>query len=65
MLVGFWYDAFEACADMETQQTAKGKRSLKLRIARYPDNESWLEQEVLLTQIFSVMADEIRQRIHG
>jgi hypothetical protein len=32
-------------------------------VLRYPDNESWLEQEIILTQIFSVMAEEFRQTL--
>lgn len=29
---------------------------------RYPDGENWMEQEIFVTQAFSVMADEVSRR---
>lgn len=58
-----WYEAFDACADIEVRQNGQGVRAASVRILRYPDGKSWLEQAVLVTRIFQVMADEIRRTV--
>lgn len=50
---------------METRSAGKGKVHRKLVMVRrcYPDGESWLEQEVIVSEAFNVMANEIREAV--
>lgn len=36
---------------------------MRVRITRYPDNGSWLDQEIIVTQVFDVIADEVKRTI--
>lgn len=40
----------------------KGQRkTVRVRRHSYPDGGSWLEQEVIVSEVFNVMAGEIRE----
>ena len=47
------------------RQAGKGKVQRKLRMVRrcYPDGESWMEQEVVVSEAFNIMANEIREAV--
>lgn len=50
---------------METRSAGKGRVQRKLTMVRrcYPDGEAWLEQEVIVSEVFNVMANEIREAV--
>ena len=50
---------------METRSAGKGRVHRKLSLVRrcYPDGESWLAQEVIVSEAFNVMANAIREAL--
>lgn len=54
------------CTDVEVDVRGSGRNAKPIaRIHRrqFPDGEPWLEQEVLVTEAFGIMANEIRERV--
>ena len=59
-MTAWWYNAFISCVDIEID-VHKDRKKVKITRRCFPDNESWLEQEVIVSEIFNTMTNEIRK----
>lgn len=61
---GVWWGVWSTC--YKTDYTSNG-RGVMLSVTRqeWPDGEPMLEQESLLSQMFSLIADEYMRRVNG
>lgn len=60
----WWYSAFVGCHDIEIDVRTNRKGSykvVKINQRCFPDGESWMQQETIVTQVFNAMAREIRE----
>ena len=53
-----------SCVDVDIDERRSGgnvRRVARVRRRCFPDGESWMEQEVIVAEAFSLMANEVRE----